>query len=109
MNAIPREFHPTSRFWMPLVIGLASWNSSSIAQEPSFAIQVLPPEAKRMTDPEMGTSLLFLTMNLAEDQNLYYEQRSLLANDSLSLFRPSRTNGGLMGCVTKTSESFVSP
>lgn len=78
--------------------------TSVVAQETSFPITVLPSEAKQMTDPETGASLLFLTTNPAADQNLYYEQRSWLADSSVILFNSSRTNGGLMGFVTKTGE-----
>jgi hypothetical protein len=57
-----------------------------------------------MTDPQTGADLLFLTTNPADDQNLYYEQRSWLADSSLILFNSTRTNGGLMGFLTKTKE-----
>ena len=78
--------------------------ASLLAQETTFPLKILPSEAKQMTDPETGASLLFLTMNPADDESLYYEQRSWLADSSLILFNSSRTEGGLMGYVTKTGE-----
>ena len=77
---------------------------AALASEGSYAFKILPSEARQMTDPQTGTELLFLTTNPADDQNLYYEQRSWLADSSLILFNSSRTNGGLMGFLTATRE-----
>ena len=98
------RIHPTVPPWMPLLMLVVLLNRPAIAQETTFAIKVLPSEAKQMKDPDTGVSLLFLTTNPANDQNLYYEQRSWLADSSVILFNSSRTNGGLMGYVTKTGE-----
>lgn len=70
----------------------------------TYPLTVLPPEGKSMTDPETGAELTFLTTNPADDQNLYYEQRSWLADSSLILFNSSRADGGLMGYLTATGE-----
>jgi len=73
------------------------------AQE-TYSLPVFPCESKQMTDPQTGADLLFLTTNPAQDQNLYYEQRSWLADSSLIIFNSSRENGGLMGYITQTGE-----
>ncbi len=75
---------------------------SSLGEE--VALEVYPVEHRRMADPETGAELLFLTTNPAHDQNLYYEQRSWLADSSMILFNSSRENGGLMGYLTATGE-----
>lgn len=70
----------------------------------SYPLEVLPPEAKRMTDPKTGAELLFLTTAAEKDSNLYFHEYSWLADESVILFTSSRTNGGLMGYVTATGE-----
>lgn len=57
-----------------------------------------------MTDPHTGAELTFLTTDPAHDANLYYEQRSWLADSSLILFMSQRNEGGLMGYLTRTGE-----
>lgn len=76
---------------------------SAVATD-SYPLAVLPPEAKDITDPQTGTSLTFLTSNPADDQNLYYEQRSWLSDGSMILFNSSRPEGGLMAYLVKTRE-----
>lgn len=73
-------------------------------QGASYSLTVLPVEHRQMTDPQTGAALTFLTTNAAEDANLYYEQRSWLADSSLILFTSARENGGLMGYLTQTGE-----
>ena len=85
-----------------LVAGLA-FSRCAIAQE-KYPLKVLPCESKRMIDPQTGAELLFLTTNPGDDQSLYYEQRSWLADSSLIIFNSNRENGGLMGYLTKTGE-----
>ncbi len=106
MNSIFTRIQSAIPRLMPLLIlGLfLKLDLRAAAEETTFPIEVLPSEATQMTDKETGASLLFLTTNPALDQNLYYEQRSWLADSSVILFRSSRTNGGLMGYVTKTGE-----
>jgi hypothetical protein len=70
----------------------------------AYSLEVLPPEHRRMTDPETGAELLFLTTGPSHDQNLYYEQRSWLADSSLILFTSDRDGGGLMGYIVETGE-----
>jgi hypothetical protein len=74
------------------------------AGQESYSFKVLPSEAKHMTDPETGTDLVFLTTDPGHDQNLYYEQRSWLADESMILFNSGREGGGLMGYITATGE-----
>ena len=69
-----------------------------------YSFSVLPPEHKHTMVPEPGTGLLFLTTNPADDTNLYYEQRSWLADSSLILLNSARENAGLMGYLTETGE-----
>ncbi len=83
---------------------LALFACAATAAETSYPLDVLPSESRQMTDPQTGAELLFLTTNPADDQNLYYEQRSWLADSSLILFNSNRKNGGLMGCLTTTRE-----
>lgn len=69
-----------------------------------YALEVFPREDKVVTDPETGTKLLFLTNAVAKDTNLYFHQRSWLADSSLILFNSAREKGGLMGYLTATGE-----
>src|SRR2546421_1075051 len=88
--------------FIPGVLLLLAW--TAMAAETSYPLEVLPPEFRQMTDPQSGAELLFLTTDPADDQNLYYEQRSWLADSSLVLFNSNRKNGGLMGFLTRTRE-----
>jgi hypothetical protein len=67
-------------------------------------LEVLPCEHKKVTDPETGAELTFLTTNPEHDQSLYYEQRSWLCDSSLILLNSGRPSGGLMGYLTATGE-----
>lgn len=64
-----------------------------------------------MTDSETGAELTFLTTNSARDTNLYFHERSWLADGSMILFRSDRERGGLMGYLVATGElvRFESP
>src|SRR5512143_2159769 len=46
----------------------------------SYPLEVLSPEAKRMTDPRTGAELLFLTTAPENDANLYFHEYSWLAD-----------------------------
>jgi hypothetical protein len=70
----------------------------------SFQFTVLPPEHKKMVDPQTGTDLIFLTTNLAKDTNLYFHERSWLADGSLIFFNSARANGGPMAFLVETGE-----
>jgi hypothetical protein len=78
--------------------------AGSIGAEDTYALPVVPAEHKSLTDPQTGAELLFLTTDPGEDTNLYYEQRSWLADSSLILFNSAREDGGLMGYLTETGE-----
>lgn len=69
-----------------------------------FELAVSPPEHKKMTDPETGAELLFLTTDPAKETNLYFHERSWLADGSLILFNSARKNGGVMGYIVETGE-----
>ena len=77
----------------------------------SYPLEVFPPESKRMTDPQTGAELLFLTTAPENDANLYFHEYSWLADESVILFTSSRSHGGLMGYLTATGEliRFNSP
>jgi hypothetical protein len=57
-----------------------------------------------MRDESSGAELLFLTTDIANDNNLYFHEHSWLADESVILFTSARTNGGLMGYLTATGE-----
>jgi len=78
--------------------------ASSIAAAIEYNIEVLPPEHKKITDPKTGVELTFLTTNPAKDNNLYFHDRSWLADGSVILFTSSRDGGGLMGYLVQTGE-----
>src|SRR2546421_5268846 len=69
-----------------------------------YPLEVFPPEHRRMTDPKTGAELLFLTTAPEKDSNLYFHERSWLADESVILFNSSRAKGGLMGYLTATGE-----
>ncbi len=83
---------------------LALFTVAATAAETSYPLEVLPSEHRRMTDPQTGAELLFLTTAPGNDANLYFHEYSWLADESVILFNSSRTNGGLMGYVTATGE-----
>lgn len=69
-----------------------------------YDLPVLPAEHKRMADPETGAELTFLTTHPAKDTNLYFHERSWLADESVILFNSGRAKGGLMGYIVRTGE-----
>ncbi|MCX6622396.1 MAG: hypothetical protein NTY38_15275 [Acidobacteria bacterium] len=69
-----------------------------------ITFDVLPPEHRHAVDSSTGARLTFLTSHPAEDSNLYYEQRSWLADSSMILFYSARPQGGLMAYLTATGE-----
>lgn len=76
----------------------------ALAAATSYPLEVLPPEHQRMTDPQTGAELLFLTTAPEKDSNLYFHEHSWLGDESVVLFNSARPNGGLMGYVTATGE-----
>lgn len=91
------------KFMAPLILAclIAAWVSAAADEYP---ITVLPAEHKSMTDPATGTQLTFLTTDPAKDNNLYFHERSWLADGAVILFNSTRENGGLMGYVVSTGE-----
>ncbi|GMW00483.1 MAG: hypothetical protein AMXMBFR84_16200 [Candidatus Hydrogenedentota bacterium] len=67
-------------------------------------LSVLPAEHKHEVDPVTGAELTYLTTNPARDVNLYFHERSWLADGSMILFVSQREHGGLMGYLTATGE-----
>jgi oligogalacturonide lyase len=78
--------------------------ASAPAAPTTYPLAVLPPEHKSLKDPITGAELLFVTTNPARDHNLYFHQRSWLADESLLLFTSDRPRGGLMGYLCATGE-----
>lgn len=70
----------------------------------AYAFELLPAEHRQMQDPETGAELLFITTHPAVDTNLYFHERSFLADESLLLFNSSRKEGGLMGYLFETGQ-----
>ncbi|UCH36159.1 MAG: hypothetical protein JSV65_07350 [Armatimonadota bacterium] len=91
-----------------VLVGLAVWAHSDDAE---YRLPVLPAEHKRVNDPLTGADLLFVTTSPARDHNLYFHQRSWLADDTVLLFTSDRPEGGLMGYLFATGElvRFVTP
>lgn len=87
-----------------LVVSFAAVGWSVLALAQPYSLEVLPAEHDRVTDPRSGAELLYLTTDPADDVNLYFHERSWLADGSLILFNSSRDAGGLMGYVTATGE-----
>ncbi|MGQ9880580.1 MAG: hypothetical protein ACUVSV_06925 [Armatimonadota bacterium] len=73
-------------------------------KERTYPLEVFPPEHQRMEDPVTGADLLFVTTHPARDLNLYFHERSFLADESLLLFTSDRERGGLMGYLFVTGE-----
>jgi hypothetical protein len=94
------------KHWLIRTLLSLSIASFAVAQGDvqSFELAVVPPEHKSLTDPQTGTELLFLSIDPADDGNLYYEQRSWLADSSMVLFHLGRPGGGLTGYLTATGE-----
>jgi len=70
----------------------------------TYPLEVFPPEHQRLNDPVTGADLLFITTHPARDLNLYFHERSFLADESLLLLTSEREQGGLMGYVFATGE-----
>lgn len=70
----------------------------------SFDLTVLPPEHKKMVDHSTGAKLVFLTTDPSRDTNLYFHERSWLADGSLIFFNSGRDRGGAMAYIVQTGE-----
>jgi len=62
-----------------------------LAEDVSWNCQILPAEHAVTVDPTSGAKTVFITTNKGVDQNLYFHQRSWLADESLVVFFSSRT------------------
>ncbi len=78
--------------------------AGEVALSAEYALPVFPREDSFQKDAETGSQLLFLTTGESKDRNLYFHQRSWLANGSLIFFSSNRERGGLMGYVVETGE-----
>ena len=90
---------------------LLALSSASLAESAPYPLPVLPAEHKQVIDPKTGATLTFLTTSPAKDLNLYFHERSWLADESVILFNSNRDQGGLMGYITATGEllRFTTP
>ncbi len=70
----------------------------------TYPLELLPPEHQRLKDSVTGADLLFVTTHPARDLNLYFHDRSFLADESMVLFTSDRERGGLMGYLFATGE-----
>lgn len=77
----------------------------------SYSLEVFKPEHQKTTDPETGAELTYLTTNPAHDSNLYFHERSWLADSSLIIFNSDRAfddtgkkSNSLMGYIVATGE-----
>ena len=69
-----------------------------------YPLEVLPSQSQRMTDPQAGAELLFLTSGPTDNENLYFHERSWLQDNSMILFYARHDYNGLMGYVVATGE-----
>ena len=77
---------------------------AAFAATTSYPFEVLPAEHQKQVDAQTGAELIFVTTNPAKDNNLYFHDRSWLADESMMLFTSGREKGGLMGYIMKTGE-----
>jgi hypothetical protein len=85
-------------------LALLVLTTRAMGAQATYNLPVLPPEHKLMKDPVTGAALIFVTTNPAPDQDLYFHQRSWLADSSMLLFTSGRSDGGLMGYLFATGE-----
>lgn len=69
-----------------------------------YSLSVFPREDSVQKDTETGAEQLFLTNAKHKDTNLYFHQRSWLADSSMIFLFSSRERGGVMGYVVETGE-----
>jgi hypothetical protein len=87
---------------MAATTGLAA--AAEPALSPPYELRVSAREDSAQKDAETGADLVFLTDGKSKDTNLYFHQRSWLADSSLILFSSSRRPGGLMAYVVESGE-----
>ena len=86
-----------------VVAGVA--RGGSPAEVRTWSCEILPSEARHLTDPVSGAKVVFVTTNPARDVNLYFHQRSWLSDGSLLLFFSDRTGKSeLFGYLEATGE-----
>lgn len=86
------------------VLAVAIGAAWAACAEVTYPMEVLPSERQIVSDEGTGAELTFLTSDSAADTNLYFHERSWLADESLLLFTSRREGGGLMGYLTHTGE-----
>ena len=74
-----------------------------MTKETTFKAEVLPPDHTKLTDPNTGAELTFLTTNTSSTSH-YFHERSWLVDSSMIIFCGYR---GLMGYLTATGELVV--
>ncbi len=83
-------------------VAAAGWTDPVVSK--AYDLKVFPREDSVQKDAETGTELLFLTKGQYKDSNLYFHQRSWLADSSMIFFFSKREKGGVMGYVVETGE-----
>ncbi len=85
-----------------MVVAVAARAAPVVSKE--YSLPVFPREDSVQTDPETGVELLFLTNAKHRDTNLYFHQRSWIADSSMIFFFSSREPGGVMAYIVETGE-----
>jgi hypothetical protein len=62
-----------------------------LGDEVEWSCSILPPEHEETIDPISGARVVFVTTDPAHDSNLYFHDRSWLADESMLVFRTERT------------------
>jgi oligogalacturonide lyase len=101
----PRRPRAAASPWA-IVLALA-WGAplARTSAEEAWSCQVSPPEREAVTEPESGARTVFATTNPAGDWNLYFHDRSWLADGSILAFYSDRAGRrDLFGYVEATGE-----
>jgi len=103
---IDRKGLTVGRFVVVLI--MVQWLAGAAMGEPVvsrlYSLPVFPREDSVQQDAETGTELLFLTNARHKDSNLYFHQRSWLADGAMIFLFSDRDKGGVMGYVVETGE-----
>lgn len=93
--------------WIVLVICVSSAGFFAQGESPfsdPYALEVLPSQAVRATDPETGVELLYLSSGPTANENLYFHERSWFQDGSVILYYARHEYNGLMGYLVRTGE-----
>ncbi|RJP18653.1 MAG: hypothetical protein C4527_28720 [Candidatus Omnitrophota bacterium] len=87
--------------FVSMIIAVSAFTNSSI----SWQCPVQSAEWEKTVDPETGANVIFITTHPADDNNLYFHDRSWLEDESMVIFTSNR-NGKTepFGFIEKTGE-----